>query len=114
MITEVILKNLIIKPHNSIKEALKKIDLSGQRCIYVEKNNRLIGSLTDGDIRRAILSGASLQETAEHTISLLLSLYRNINEANKAVDAFTKVVNNYNNQADLVKKSEQFIKKYNK
>ena len=40
--------------------------------------------------------------------------YLNINDTNKAIDAFTKVVNNYNSQADLVEKSEQFIKKYNK
>jgi len=58
----VILKNLIIKPHNSIKEALKKIDLSGQRCIYVEKNNRLIGSLTDGDIRKLIIKDINLNK----------------------------------------------------
>jgi len=38
--------------------------------------------------------------------------YLNINDTTKAVDAFTKVINQYNSQADLVKKSEQFISKY--
>ena len=40
--------------------------------------------------------------------------YLNINNTNKAVDAFKKVISDYNDQAELVKKSEQFISKYSK
>ncbi len=49
------LEKLIITNNLSIKEALKKVELSGQRCVYVEKNKKLIGSLTDGDIRKLII-----------------------------------------------------------
>ena len=40
--------------------------------------------------------------------------YLNIGDTSKAVDSFKKVVSDYNNQSDLVKKSEQFISKYSK
>ena len=40
----------------SIREALKKIGQGNYKCILVvDKNERLLGTLSDGDIRRAIL-----------------------------------------------------------
>lgn len=33
------LKNLIIKDNLTIKEALKKVEESGHKCVYVEKKN---------------------------------------------------------------------------
>ncbi len=59
------LKNSVCSPNISIKEALKKIELSGLRCIYIEKNNRLVGSLTDGDIRELILKNINLEKKVE-------------------------------------------------
>ena len=56
------LEKLIITNNLSIKEALKKVELSGQRCVYVEKNKKLIGSLTDGDIRIRILKDINLNK----------------------------------------------------
>ena len=38
--------------------------------------------------------------------------YLNVNEKQNAVDAFQKVVDNYPNQSDLVRKSKNFIQKY--
>jgi len=38
--------------------------------------------------------------------------YLNINQKQKAVEAFQKVINNYSKQSDLVRKSQKFIKKY--
>ena len=54
------LDKLIIKDNLSIKEAIKKVELSGQRCVYIEKNNKLIGSLTDGDLRKLIIKDVNL------------------------------------------------------
>lgn len=48
----------------SIKEALAKLDILAQDAIlFVTENNVLVGSLTDGDIRRALLRGIQLDET---------------------------------------------------
>ena len=54
------LDKLIINGNLSIKEAIKKVEISGQRCVYVEKNNKLIGSLTDGDLRKLIIKDINL------------------------------------------------------
>jgi len=55
-------RNLIINQNLSLKDALKKIEASGQKCIYIEKNNKLIGSLTDGDVRKLIIKDINLNK----------------------------------------------------
>jgi len=40
--------------------------------------------------------------------------YLNIGDTNKAIESFNSVISDYSNQADLVKKSEEFIRKYSK
>lgn len=48
---------------STIKEALQIIDLGAVKfAIIVDKDDRLIGTLTDGDIRRAILAGKTLDD----------------------------------------------------
>ncbi len=49
----------------SIKQAMKKMTEIGQKVLFVvNENNSLIGSLSDGDIRKWILSGGNLRESA--------------------------------------------------
>ena len=55
-------KDVIASPSLTIKEALKKLEKSGLRCVFVEKNNKLFGSLTDGDIRKLIIYGKNLNQ----------------------------------------------------
>lgn len=51
---------------STIKEALEIIDLGAVKfAIVVDDDDKLIGSLTDGDIRRGILDGKTLDETIE-------------------------------------------------
>lgn len=54
---------LLIKSHVSIKEALKQMDVAGEKILFVvNERNGLLGSVSDGDIRRWILKEGSLQE----------------------------------------------------
>ncbi|MDA9604789.1 sugar phosphate nucleotidyltransferase [Candidatus Pelagibacter sp.] len=55
-------KDIIISPDLTIKEALQKIEKSGLKCIFIEKDNKLIGSLSDGDVRRLIIQGKNLNQ----------------------------------------------------
>ncbi len=49
-------KKLIISPDSSIKDALKKLDRTAEKTLFVvDESGVLLGSLTDGDIRRYIL-----------------------------------------------------------
>lgn len=51
----------IILYSNTIVDALKQLDMQTIKVLFVvDDSNKLIASLTDGDIRRAILSGKSI------------------------------------------------------
>jgi dTDP-glucose pyrophosphorylase len=57
------LKKVFINPGQSIKHVLKHMDSVGEKTVFVVNgDNRLLGSVTDGDIRRWILKGRSLAE----------------------------------------------------
>ena len=52
------MKSLLIKPNLSIKSALQQMTETGEKCLVVVDNkNLLLGTLSDGDIRKAILNG---------------------------------------------------------
>tara|TARA_Y100000294_G_scaffold46423_1_gene43047 strand:- start:314 stop:1396 length:1083 start_codon:yes stop_codon:yes gene_type:complete len=52
------MKDLLIKLNLSIKDALKKLTKVGEKClVVVDKENKLLGTLSDGDVRKAILKG---------------------------------------------------------
>jgi len=57
------MKNLTINPNISIHQAMKVLDKTAEKCLLVvDENKKLLGSLTDGDLRRCILSGMSFSE----------------------------------------------------
>ena len=57
------MKELFIQPNASIKEAFRQLDKSGKKCLIVaNKKNKLLGTLTDGDVRKAILKGKFLKD----------------------------------------------------
>ena len=57
------MKELFIQPNASIKDAFRQLDKSGKKCLIVaNKKNKLLGTLTDGDIRKALLKGKFLKD----------------------------------------------------
>ena len=53
-------KDYIVSENISIREALQLIEINDEKCLFaIDKKGTLKGSLTDGDIRRAILQKAS-------------------------------------------------------
>ena len=53
-------------PNSTIKEALLIIDSGAIKiALVVDENDKLLGTITDGDIRRAILNGNSLENSIE-------------------------------------------------
>ncbi len=63
------IQNIKLTSTATIKEALKIIDMGAmQIAIVVDEEDRLIGTLTDGDIRRGILKGLSLEDAIESII----------------------------------------------
>lgn len=56
-------KQILIHPDMLILDAIKIIDQSGlQIAVVADENDRLLGTITDGDVRRGILRGSRLDE----------------------------------------------------
>ena len=54
-------KNTLIKNNINLKTALSKLERNEIKILcYVQNNNKLIGVINDGDIRRAILKYQNL------------------------------------------------------
>ena len=55
------MKDILIKKNNTIQETLVKLQSTQLKClIVVNKKNILLGTINDGDVRRAIIKNAKL------------------------------------------------------
>ena len=62
-------KDILLNPNSTIKEALKIIDSGAMRiALVVDTNDKLVGTLSDGDIRRGLLNNLSLTDIIESII----------------------------------------------
>ena len=73
------LNSLIIKDNFSISRAIKAINENELRiCFVVNSKNKLIGSITDGDIRRALVKKISLNDNVKKISNIRpLYIYKN-------------------------------------
>jgi len=63
-------KNILINQDISFNQAIKKLNITGEKClIVVDKNKRLIGSLSDGDVRKSLFKGNSLRTSIKKFIN---------------------------------------------
>ncbi|MBF0385758.1 MAG: NAD-dependent epimerase/dehydratase family protein [Candidatus Omnitrophica bacterium] len=62
-------KNVLIKQNASIKEAMRSIDHSGLRAVYVVDNeNRLLGVVSDSEIRKSIIKGKDIKSPVKDIV----------------------------------------------
>ena len=55
------IENITIHKNITIKEAMKILDRTAEKClIVVSEDRKLLGTLTDGDIRRSLLQGKNV------------------------------------------------------
>jgi dTDP-glucose pyrophosphorylase len=65
------IKKLIINGEEKIKEALKILSETGGKVLYiVNRENQLIGTLSDGDIRRGLLKNIGLEDNVEKVMNI--------------------------------------------
>lgn len=58
------IQELLLQETTSIKEAMKAIDEGACKiALIVNEHMKLLGTITDGDIRRALLNGLNLEDT---------------------------------------------------
>lgn len=60
------IEKAVISPEASLEDALKALDAAPEFrvVVVIDGNKQLIGTITDGDIRRALLAGKSMQTSA--------------------------------------------------
>ncbi|MBU1659482.1 nucleotidyltransferase family protein [bacterium] len=62
-------QNILLKSTSTIKEALKIIDDGAMKiALVIDDEGKLIGTISDGDIRRGLLKDLTLQDTIETII----------------------------------------------
>jgi dTDP-glucose pyrophosphorylase/CBS domain-containing protein len=62
-------ESALIAPDTSLREALQVIDATGfQLAVVVDEQRRLLGTLSDGDVRRALLSGLGMSDRASRAM----------------------------------------------
>lgn len=60
------LKDILVQPTDTIREAMSRISIGLRGIVLVvDEGNRLLATITDGDVRRAILAGISIDDTVE-------------------------------------------------
>ena len=63
------LLTLLISPDKTLKYAMQKLDESGERILFVvDSVGKLIGTITDGDVRRGIINGVRFSDPVERVM----------------------------------------------
>jgi dTDP-glucose pyrophosphorylase/CBS domain-containing protein len=63
---EVLKEKMFVKESDTVKTTMKRMDVAGYKTVMVvDDASRLVGVVTDGDIRRWILADKSLQDSVE-------------------------------------------------
>ena len=54
-------KEITVQPDIIVRQAMKKMSQSGVKClVIIDEKKLLLGTLSDGDVRKAILDGVSI------------------------------------------------------
>jgi len=62
------MKDITVQPNISIRQAMKALDKTAEKCLLViDDNKKLLGTLTDGDLRRSILTGVKFAENISNS-----------------------------------------------
>lgn len=102
--------NYCIGINSTIKEAMKVIDknLTGG-ALVINENKELVGTITDGDIRRAILKGRSINEGIEDTY---FKNFKFVTEEHSKKKAKEYMLSNKIRQVPVIDKSKKLIDLY--
>lgn len=85
-------QTLIISESATLRDAMANIDNSGLQTSFIcSADNTLIGSLSDGDIRRAFLNGANLDDLACKYANLSPIYVNSLEDQRKASEAMDRL-----------------------
>ena len=77
-------KSLFISDSKNLKEAISKLNKSGKKILFVKnKKNKILGSLSDGDIRTSLINGYGLNDNIKKFINNNFIYIKNLDEIKK-------------------------------
>lgn len=113
------IQNLFIDKKISIRQAIEKLNKTAKKILIVVENNKLIGVVTDGDIRRWIVKSGDLSSLVE-SIMNIHPIYLNIKNRNRADELMKKyrieslpLINEYNEVVDIIFWDDLYEDKFN-
>ena len=60
------MKNITVQSNITIRQSMKKLSQSGEKClVIIDDNKMLLGTLSDGDLRKAILNGSEMSDSIQ-------------------------------------------------
>lgn len=89
MIREILIEELIAKPNELVVDAMKKIDSNALGILFVvNDDDKLIGAITDGDIRRWIIKTGDLSANIDGVMNKTPQYlhYEDINSAKEVLE----------------------------
>lgn len=76
------IEDLVIPSGKTIQEAMEVLNNNGRGICFVVESKKLIGVITDGDIRRALLNGKSISSIVDNAMNInFVSLNVNIEDS---------------------------------
>ena len=74
---------LIIHSGATVCDAMRKIDKSDYKILFVADGGKLVGTLTDGDIRRFLFKGGTLQDRVDRAANRNPKAAHNLKQASE-------------------------------
>jgi perosamine synthetase len=106
VIKDLSIDKLTVQYFATIRQALQAINSGGLGLCFILRENRLVGLLTDGDVRRALLNSVVLEDAVESVMrhdffSLPVNVPLEVLQKNLTVYKFIPIVNNRGEMVDL-------------
>ena len=59
----------LVSPDNTLRECMEVIDTHAKKISFVSENGILVGVVTDGDLRRALLNKSILDDSVRSVVN---------------------------------------------
>lgn len=97
------IEDILLHESTSIRDAATRLEKVRCKICYIEKGGKLVASISDGDIRRAVMKGAAITDPVSSIANYDFKFFY-VYEQNKVIEAFKTSelfsipVTNYNRQ----------------
>lgn len=110
------IKNYIVCKDTTIKEVLKKLEKYRCRMVYVVEDDKLIGSVSEGDIRRFLLNDNNIKKAVfnimnPNPIRFMENQEEQVEKQFEGSELYSLPIVNYNNEIVAIQFRNKMVKK---